>query len=77
MSLERAALGEGFGKEIEDHRAVAQLVLQMQLERLAGESAAGAEIGRLGTDGQRGLGRNNDESSGNQSCEKLAHGDSP
>ena len=53
MRLERAALGEGARVEIEHDRAVAQLLAQMELERLAGERAAGGEIGRRRTGRQR------------------------
>ena len=45
VRLERVALGEGARIEIEHDRAVAQLRAQVKLEGLAGERAAGGEIG--------------------------------
>ena len=53
MRLQRAALGEGARVEIEHHRAVAELLAQMEPERPASERAAGGEIGRRRTDRQR------------------------
>ena len=74
MGFEGAAFGEGLGEEIEDERAVADLVLQMELERLAGKGAAGGEIRREGAflqRSRRGGGKKSERGGGE--CEGVTH----
>ena len=51
-----AAAGESLGEEIENDRALLELVGEMEFERLAADRAEGGEVGRLVADCKRGCG---------------------
>jgi hypothetical protein len=73
--LERAALGERLGVEIEHHRPVLELLGEVEAERLAIERAHGAEIGRGSPDRKHGAA--GDRHRAAIIANKLAHRPSP
>ena len=77
VRLKGAALGERLREEIEHDRAFAQLLRQMDLERLAGQSSGGCEVGRLRPVGKRGPGRRCDQGGDAKSEQQHPHSDFP
>src|SRR4051794_7598526 len=76
MRFGGAAAGEGLGEEIEDDRALLELLGKVKLELLAANGPCGGKIRRLGADRERCSGRGQCQAGSGQSEQKLAHGES-